>query len=89
MAAEDAKPSLLEQARARVASRQSARCSIAKLLAARPDLADEMQALIRAAANADDEMTYDVAAEIISEAVDEKVVAQTISRHYRRKCACP
>ena len=88
MGAEDPKGSLLAQARARQEGKRAVRCTIGKILAAHPDLAAEMNELMDAASDDNDDLTYASAALTLSAAVNDKVDGQTISRHQRGRCAC-
>lgn len=88
MPAEDGKGSLLDKARALSEGKRAdrIRCTIGKLLLAHPDLAPEIQELMDAAR--DEHLSYAVAAETLSAAVNDKVDGQTISRHQRHRCRC-
>ena len=84
--AEDAKPSLLDRARA-AKSAKGSKCTMAKLLATHPNLGlDEL--LANSGDGNGEAIPYSVAAAVISEAVSQKIDGQTISRHNRRRCAC-
>lgn len=87
MAAEEAgSPSLLEQARSRATAKKRVRCSIGLMLAAHTDLAPQIQELMDNAGS--DGLSYAVAAETLSGAINQKIDGQTISRHQRKRCAC-
>ena len=85
--AEDA-PSLLELARERRQSKKITRCTIGRLLVDRPEMAEQINDLITNSGD-DRDVTYSVAAEILTEATGTKMDGQTVSRHRRRSCACP
>lgn len=80
--------SLLDVARVRAAGKKrGAICSIAILRDRNPDKVKDIDELVEAAGPTA-EVSYSVAAEILSEIFKLKMKGDVVSRHQRRVCAC-
>lgn len=79
--------SLLALARNRKRLRGS-RCTLRKLFDLRPELADDLSALLANCGENGEGISYAVSAEVIGEAFGTKIEGQTISRHLHGRCAC-